>query len=410
MYTLSLAAVAWSVAVTAVSETTFSLSAMPNNSTRINLVTTYARIYHKYNRSLPEALSSALQHQQGALAARGGGEAGTAIAYPSSINDGEYLIDVDVGTPPKRFRLNLDTGSSDVWVYGSAIPKSFLKGQAQYEPSQSSTSRLVPFAVWLAGYIDFSFVGGIVYKDTVSVVAAEGKGGGLTVQTQGLQVAALVARSIVQDAGMDGILGLGFDKLNFVFPTKQKTWFSNVKERLSAPLFTVDFQHRKQGKYTFGYIDKAVGPVTYTAVDASAGYWTWTSPGYAVGKQPFKARKLTGTLDTGTTIMMLPADVVEDYYAGVPGTTYSAVEHGYVFDCGAMLPDFTFGVAPDATITVPGAYIKGYGADSAPGKCIGTIQSGAGDMVVFGAPALKAGVAVFDAGNTRIGWANKTLI
>ncbi len=253
MYSISLAAVVWSVAVAAAaaaaaaSETTFSLSAVPNNSTRINLVTTYARLYHKYNMSLPATLSSVLQHQHRALAARG--DAGSAIAYPSSANDGEYLIDVDVGTPPKRFRLNLDTGSSDVWVYGSAIPKSFLKGQAQYEPSQSSTSRLVPFAVWLAGYIDFSFVGGAVYKDTVSVVAAEGDGGGLTVQTQGLQVAALVARSIVQDAGMDGILGLGFDKLNFAFPTKQKTWFSNIKERLSAPLFTVDFQHRKRESF-----------------------------------------------------------------------------------------------------------------------------------------------------------------
>lgn len=165
-----------------------------------------------------------------------------------------------------------------------------------------------------------------------------------------------------------------------------------------------------EGKYTFGYIDEAVGAVTYTPVDASEGYWTWTSPGYAVGGQPLKARRLTGTLDTGTTVVLMPADVVADYYAGVAGLVYSAVEHGYVFDCGATLPDFTFGVAADATITIPGAYIMGYGADSAPGKCIGAMQSGAGDMVVFGAPALKAGVAVFDAGSLRVGWANKTLV
>lgn len=246
MHLPSLAAVAAVAAAATASETTFSLNAVPSNSTRINLVTTYARLYQKYNMPLPEPLSSALQHRHRELSARGGGDAGSAIAYPSSATDGEYVIDVDVGTPPQRFRLNLDTGSSDVWVYGSAIPKSFLKGQAQYDASRSGTSRLVPLAVWLAGYIDFSFVGGIVYKETVSVVAAEGEGAGLTVEAQGLQVAALAARSIVQDAGMDGILGLGFDKLNFAFPTKQKTWFSNIKERLSAPLFTVDFQHRKR--------------------------------------------------------------------------------------------------------------------------------------------------------------------
>ncbi|ATY66851.1 endothiapepsin precursor [Cordyceps militaris] len=404
MKTLLFAAAAFCASVAATSNTAFGLSAAPasHKGPRKNLVTTLVQLYHKYNITQPESLSAA---QQQALTRRSNG--GAATACPSAFTDNQYVVAVDIGTPPKRFRLNIDTGSSDLWVYGSSIPSSFLLGQAQYDPAQSSTSRLVPLVVWLAGYINLSFVGGVVYKDTVKLVT---EGGQLTVEDQGVQVAVLVAKSIVEDAGMDGIMGMGFDKLNFAFPTKQKTWFSNIKQRLSEPLFTVDFRYRAEGTYTFGYIDKAVGPVTYTPVDASAGYWAWSSPGYAVGNGPLKKRALNGTLDTGTTIMILPADVVDDYYAGVAGAAYSASEHGYVFDCGAKLPDFTFGVEEHATITVPGRYLHASAADTAPGKCVGALQSGVGDMVVFGAPALQAGVAVLDAGRLRIGWANKTLV
>ncbi|OAA63786.1 endothiapepsin precursor [Cordyceps fumosorosea ARSEF 2679] len=416
IFTPAFMAVCAAVSVVSVPDATFALNAVPSNGTRMNLVTAYARVYRKYNVALPASLSAALRLQdQPQLAARGGHESGASAASPSTFTDGQYVIAVDIGTPPRRFHLNLDTASSDAWVYGSAIPAPLLLGQKQYDPARSRTSRLQLLDLWVAGYINWSFVGGFVCKDTLTVVTEQGTGEGLTVEGQGVQVAVLAARSIVEDAGMDGILGLGFDKLNFAFPTKQKTWFSNIRDRLNERLFTVDFRRRAVGKYTFGYIDKDVGPITYTSVNSSAGYWAWTSPGYAVGPGPWKARALQGTLDTGTPIIIMPSDVVADYYSGVAGARHSNAEQGYVFPCNATLPDFTFGVGNTTqhpSITVPGKYLNAATADvdGAPGTCIGALQAGVGDLVVFGAPALQAGVAVFDAGSLRIGWANKTLI
>ncbi len=144
-------------------------------------------------------------------------------------------------------------------------------------------------------------------------------------------------------------------------------------------------------------------------MDPSAGYWSWTSPGYAIGGRPFQSRPLRGTLDTGTSVLLLPDDVVKEYWAAVAGAAYSAVEQGYLYDCGVTPPDFTFGVG-DATVTIPGRYVRAAMADSVPGKCVGAIQAGERDLVVFGAPALKAAVVVFDAGQSRLGWANKTLV
>lgn len=165
------------------------------------------------------------------------------------------------------------------------------------------------------------------------------------------------------------------------------------------------------GQYTFGHIPQPIQPLTYTPVDSSAGYWTWTSTGYAIGpsSSSFTSRPMTGTVDTGTTIIMLPNDVVADYYAAVPGAAYSSADQAYVFACDAVLPDFTFGVE-QATVTVPGRYLNASVAVGGKSRCAGGIQGGGvGNLVIFGAPALEAAVVVFDAGNLRLGWANKTL-
>lgn len=228
----------------------FTINATPNPNARINLLTTYAWLYAKYNVTLPAPLLAALQNQD---AADGDDEAagiqsrdglsGDTPSIPSTVTGGQYLCTVDIGTPPQRFRLNLDTGSADAWVYAASLPASFLRGQRTYDHARSSTSRFVPWEIWLTGYVDFTFVGGLVYKDTMAV--GEDTSRQLVVQSQGVQLAHIVSPSIVTDnADMDGILGLGFDSKNYAFPVKQKTWFSNIKDRLSEPLFTVDFRHK----------------------------------------------------------------------------------------------------------------------------------------------------------------------
>lgn len=184
---------------------------------------------------------------------------------------------------------------------------------------------------------------------------------------------------------------------------------------------------------------KLAGPIIYTPVDTRDGYWTWTSTGFAIGSRKdagaFHGRRLTGTLDTATPVMILPESVAREYYSHVEGARYDEDRGGWVFACDAQLPDFTFGVGGDAaggagssssssSITVPGSYLNtgpadmeaaaGTGAAAYAGGrekiCAGGIQT-LGEYVVFGAVALKAGVVVFDAskGGERLGWANKTL-
>lgn len=118
---------------------------------------------------------------------------------------------------------------------------------------------------------------------------------------------------------------------------------------------------------------------------------------------------ITGIADTGTTLLMLPDDVITDYYSQVTGAEDSTQEGGWVFPCSSTAPDFTFAVG-SGSFTVPGSYINWTPVDTTNTTCYGGMQSDSSiGLSIFGDIALKAGYVVFDGGEGRVGWAQKTL-
>ena len=371
---------------------TASVKAIYNPDFKPNLATSLVKAYKKHNIPVPPRVSAAAGRH---LAKRDGG------APAHSIDgDSEYLVPVDIGTPAQRLNLDFDTGSSDLWVFSSELPKAEVKGQSIYNPSKSSTAQKYSGETWDISYLDHTGASGDVYWDKVAV-------GPVSFAKQGVETAQKVTAGFTNDTNNDGLLGLAFDDGNTASPRQVKTWFTNVKAGLKNELFTANLNHKADGTYNFGDIDSSehTGSVTYTDLDSSEGFWGFTSTGYAVGDAKFKSKSITGIADTGTTLMLLPADVAKAYYAQVKTAVNSDDEGGYVFDCDASLPDFTYGVE-SSKIRVPGNFLNFGPTDDDPSLCVGGIQDGGSD-IIFGDMALKAALVVFDAGNSRLGFAPK---
>ncbi|RYC57510.1 hypothetical protein CHU98_g8699 [Xylaria longipes] len=329
--------------------------------------------------------------------------AGSVATYPQQY-DAEWLTAVQIGSPPQTLNLDFDSGSSDLWVFSTDTASTYVNGQTLYNPSKSHTSRLMPNATWGILYGDWSTSGGIVYTDIVKV-------GRLSVASQAVESAQNVSAAFTRRSNVDGLLGLAFGSINSVTPTQQKTWFDNIKGSLDYPLFAVDFKAGGvPGTYDFGFIDSAkyTGPIHYAPVNASQGYWEFTSSGYAVGSDSFVPTSIDGIADTGTTLLYLPYSIAEAYYAQIPGGGFYAQSGGYVVPCNATLPDFTFGVNT-GRVVIPGSYMNFAPYNST--TCYGSIQSSTGlGINIFGDIALKAAYVIFDTDGPRVGWASKPLL
>lgn len=187
-----------------------------------------AKVYRKYGRPLPADLKTALEN---ILDKR---STGSAVTKPEA-NDVEYLTPVLIGTPGQELNLDLDTGSSDLWVFSSETQKSQVKGQTVYDPNESSTAEKLEGYSWQISYGDGSSSSGVVYLDHVTI-------GGLKVSSQAVEAATSVSREFTSDPNNHGLVGLGFSSLNMVQPQSQKTFFDNVMQDLESPVFTADLK------------------------------------------------------------------------------------------------------------------------------------------------------------------------
>lgn len=344
-----------------------------------------AQAYKKFGKPVPKYLQQAIAKQGASTHSKRVHGSATAQSIQGDL---EYNVAVQIGTPAQTLNLDFDTGSSDLWVFSSETDSSSANGHSIYTPSLSSTSTQLSGASWSISYGDGSSSSGDVYTDVVTV-------GNLSVQKQAVESAKQVSQQFSQGQS-DGLLGLAFSAINTVSPSKQKTWFDSIKGELDAGLFVADLRHNAPGSYVFGAIPSGANNVLYTSVDNSQGFWGFTAT--------VNSESISGIADTGTTLLLLPDDIVSAYYSNVSGATNDQQQGGYVFSCSATLPDFSFNVG-GGTITIPGAYIN-YAKQN--GVCFGGLQSSNGvGTNIFGDVALKAAYVVFDDANGRVGWAQK---
>jgi Eukaryotic aspartyl protease len=287
-----------------------------------------------------------------------GAGTGVVAATPEQ-GDVEYLAPISIGG--QTMNMDFDSGSSDLWVFNTQLATASQTGHQNFDPSKSTSFKLMQGASFTISYGDGSGAAGNVGTDTVNI-------GGATVTSQAIELATAVSASFVQDTQSNGLVGLAYSKLNTVKPTQQKTFFDNAKASLAMPVFTADLRKNAVGAYTFGAIDstKFNGSLTWAAVNTTNGFWQFSSTKFTVGTGA--AMTVAGgqaIADTGTTLMLANAAVVNAYYSQVTGAVNNQTVGGVTFPCNAVLPDLAVDIGGTYMATVRGDDINFAPVDTA---------------------------------------------
>ncbi|KAF2682064.1 acid protease [Lentithecium fluviatile CBS 122367] len=333
---------------------------------------------------------------------------GTVAANPED-NAALFLSPVDIGG--QTLNLDFDSGSSDLWVFSTALDQASIGQHTAFDPAKSASFKVMQGAQWKITYGDGSGAAGTVGTDTVTI-------GGVTVQNQAVETANQVSQSFVRDTNTDGLVGLAFSTLNTVNDgtkkTPQKTFFDNVMNDLDQPVFTADLDPDGTGVYEFGKIDqtKFTGEMAWIPVNASSGFWQFPSAKFMVGNQTFNNPSASQAIaDTGTSLLLVDQQVADTYYSQVRGAQLNQQVGGFIYPCGAALPDMAVAIGDSYMAVIPGNAITFATVDQANTTCFGGVQGNQGaGLQIYGDTMFKAQFVAFNGGNQSLGFGQKPSI
>ncbi|CAI0625950.1 unnamed protein product, partial [Linum tenue] len=255
-----------------------------------------------------EGLRAALNRKYGGLLGDKGDPRDTDIVALKNYLDAQYYGEIGVGTPPQKFTVIFDTGSSNLWVPSAKCYFSvscFL--HAKYKSSQSSTyqkngkSAEIQYGTGaIAGFfsVDHVKVGKLVVKDQDFIEATREPG-----------VTFLMAK-------FDGILGLGFREISV--GDAVPVWDNMMKQGLiKEPVFSFwlnrHVDEEEGGEIVFGGVDPNhfKGKHTYVPV-TQKGYWQFDMGDVIIGGKPtgYCGRGCSAIADSGTSLLAGPTTVV----------------------------------------------------------------------------------------------------
>ncbi|KAF9922110.1 Vacuolar protease A [Linnemannia zychae] len=302
-------------------------------------------------------------------------------ALTDVARDVQYYAEVEIGSNMQKFRMDLDTGSSDMWVADITCKtrrRRFIKANSTtFKPLKGK------FEI---SYGDGSAVRGFFGQDRVNL-------GGLVIEDQTVGLATLQTMSFSNDV-IDGILGLGFNTISCM-PGTLTPMDNLIKQKLiQEPIFSVWLGRSTEGgggEYRFGSYDpeRIDGELTWVPVTVKR-YWQIKCDGLFFGDVDLELSSDV-IVDTGTTLVILPTAVAKAIHDHIPGSYYDD-SHGWVVPNTpevANLPGFQLLLGGTKFDVI----MKDLMREEVEGK----------DGFVYSGIASSDRICIFDVGQERIG-------
>ncbi|ORY90691.1 aspartic peptidase domain-containing protein [Leucosporidium creatinivorum] len=351
-------------------------------------------------RASQSSASAAKASQSSASAA----SASAAAASPAPTTGSTSLTDywsgslwagaLTIGTPPKSFLIDFDTGSADLWVPSSACTSAACAPHTKYDPSASSTSFAMTNKTLSITYGDGSSTTGPVYTDVVTL-------GGLTATGQTLGAATGLS-SDWQDDPMDGLMGMGYKSLSQM---RANPFFQTLvaQNKVSSPQFSFKLTQSASELY-LGGMNSALfvaGSTVWTPV-TSRSYWVVASTANVNGAA---VSSLSAIIDSGTSVIVAPTSAAASFWATVPNSAPYGSGY-YTYPCSASLTiSFSF-AGSTKQWALPSDLLNLGKVSSGSTRCVGAIV-GADVGVsawILGDTFMQSVYTSFDLAGNRVGF------
>jgi phytepsin len=221
--------------------------------------------------------------------------------------DAQWYGDLSIGTPPQRFKVLFDTGSSNLWVpsveCSIIYPACDLHSSYDHTKSKTYVANGEKFAIQYGS----GSAGGFLSQDSVGIA-------GVTVKDQVFAEITSEPGLAFVAAGFDGLMGLAFESISVDHATP--VWYNLMSQKLvDEPVFAFWLNREpskpgKGGELVLGGVDPNhyTGDFTYVPL-TNETYWEFAVDKMTIGDQTF-CSNCRAIADSGTSLIAGPSDEV----------------------------------------------------------------------------------------------------
>jgi len=320
-----------------------------------------------------------------------------------------YFANITLGTPAQNLRLDIDTGSSDIWA-NSAVSTLCTQFSSQcsvsgtYNANKSSSYNYVN-SFFSIQYADNSYAEGDYATDTLGL-------GGMNIDNVpfGIGYKSTSAQGILgvgyaTNVALVGVTGQTYQNLPLLMASAKiinspaySLWLNDLDANTGSVLFGGVDTEKFNGMLSSLPIIKENGQYREFIVALTA---------LKVAGQSVVSTAIPVLLDSGSSLSYLPTNYAQAVFT-IFNAKYSSQAGAAIVDCSYMNSqqtiDFTFS---GITITVPmNEMVLVDGISRGKQVCILGISDAQGSTSVLGDTFLRSAYVVYDLANNQISMAN----